>query len=179
MIEIIFPDTLPAIPWKNGGGLTREIAKQQENGAVIWRLSIADITSDGPFSRFDGLTRILTVIEGAGVDLRGPDGVMQARLLQPVRFSGDLPIVGCLTHGPIRDLNVIFDATRVAADVGLLKGPQRIDLGPGQTGCLVMTGRVQADDVLVPPAAFAFGTRGQIALGPTALALIVTLHLLR
>lgn len=179
MIEVIFPDTLPAILWKNGGGLTREIAKQQVNGAVIWRLSIADVAGDGPFSRFDGLTRILTVIEGDGVDLQGPDGVMQARLLQPVRFSGDLPIVGRLTHGPIRDLNVIFDATRAAADVRMVKGPQRIDLGPGQTGCLVITGLVQADDVLVPPAAFAFGTQGQIALGPTALALIVTLHLLR
>lgn len=176
MFKVINIDTLPATTWKNGGGLTREIAKRKDAGALIWRLSIADVASDGPFSRFDGLTRILTVIKGDGIDLHAPGDVMRARLATPLRFSGELQIEGRLINGPIRDLNVIFDASRVAAEVQLVQGPQRIDPERGQTGFLVLAGSVLIDRAPVEPMSFAFGTQGRIDLGQGAHGLLVTLR---
>ena len=60
-------------PWKNGGGVTREIAAHPPEAGLDgfdWRLSMADVASDGPFSAFPGIDRTLTVIEGAGARSR-------------------------------------------------------------------------------------------------------------
>jgi environmental stress-induced protein Ves len=49
---------LPAISWKNGGGTTREVVTQPPGAAFDefnWRVSIATIASDGPFSTFPGV----------------------------------------------------------------------------------------------------------------------------
>ena len=46
-----------ASPWKNGGGVTREIAKGAAAGPDDdwgWRISIAEVERDGPFSTFPG-----------------------------------------------------------------------------------------------------------------------------
>jgi len=54
-------DTITTLPWKNGGGVTREVAKSHSR-APFWRLSIANVDQEGLFSSFEGLDRILTVI---------------------------------------------------------------------------------------------------------------------
>jgi uncharacterized protein len=179
LFRIIRPDDLPAIPWKNGGGVTREIAKAEDGQGLIWRISVADVDVDGPFSRFEGLTRILTVIAGVGIDLICPGGTINARWGEPVRFSGELPVTGRLTDGPIRDLNLIFDAIRVSADVQLLDGNATYMTGTGPMGCLGLAGTVQVDGLLLPIGAFAFGLAGQIELDPGAKALLVTIHELK
>ena len=52
MIEQFFSrDTITASPWKNGGGVTREVAKSPSQ-APFWRLSIANVDQEGPFSSF-------------------------------------------------------------------------------------------------------------------------------
>ncbi|MEC4600651.1 HutD family protein, partial [Burkholderia vietnamiensis] len=46
---------LVASPWKNGGGVTREIAAYPPGAALdafAWRVSVADVGAGGPFSRF-------------------------------------------------------------------------------------------------------------------------------
>lgn len=121
-MRIIPPDQFLTQPWKNGGGVTHEIARAEEDGALLWRLSIAEVATDGPFSAFPGLTRILTVIEGAGLHLDTPDTRLDALPLKPVRFSGDLPIDSQLIDGPVRDFNLIWDATRRAATVTPVSG---------------------------------------------------------
>ena len=41
------------MPWKNGGGATTEIWKAASPaGEMLWRLSIADVASDGRFWNF-------------------------------------------------------------------------------------------------------------------------------
>ncbi|MEZ6096363.1 MAG: HutD family protein [Pirellulaceae bacterium] len=126
MIRIIPSSEFVTTPWKNGGGVTHEIARAEDCGQWLWRLSIAEVESDGPFSRFDGLSRILTVIEGTGINLEMPDGVLAVRPLNPIAFHGELPVIGRLIDGPIRDLNVIFDASRIEASVTTLTGPLRL-----------------------------------------------------
>ncbi len=108
-MRVIHPDGFVTMLWKNGGGITREIARVSEDDRILWRLSMAEVASDGPFSAFPGLTRILTVIRGAGLVLRTPLGVMTAEPMQPVRFSGDLPVDCTRIAGDVTDLNVIFD----------------------------------------------------------------------
>ena len=114
-----------AQPWRNGGGVTRELlawsapdgrtddkaARQGgESSSSHWdlRVSVADITQDGPFSAFPGISRCFAVLEGAGVvlSLRGQDHALTADS-EPLAFDGaEAP--GCrLTSGPTRDLNLM------------------------------------------------------------------------
>ena len=99
-------------PWKNGGGSTTEIAASPE-GATLetfdWRISMARIASDGPFSDFPGIDRTLAVIKGAGLILSiGSNApVMLSRGTESVSFAGDTPTSARLTEGEITDLNVM------------------------------------------------------------------------
>jgi uncharacterized protein len=113
---------LAEVPWKNGGGVTREIAAERKSDAIVWRLSIADVASDGPFSKFENLRRILTVTQGQGMELVGATGVLQADLAVPVVFDGNLEIVSRLKDGPVRDFNVIHDPDLCRVDVALWRG---------------------------------------------------------
>jgi environmental stress-induced protein Ves len=69
------------MPWKNGGGQTTEIAVSA--GASLadfdWRVSIAEINADGPFSAFAGVDRTLVLLSGAGVRLTGTTHMAELR----------------------------------------------------------------------------------------------------
>jgi uncharacterized protein len=99
-------------PWKNGGGSTTEIAAGPE-GATLetfdWRVSMARVASDGPFSDFPGIDRTLAVIKGAGMILSigSNASVMLSSGTEPVSFAGDTPTSARLTEGEITDLNVM------------------------------------------------------------------------
>jgi len=110
------------VPWRNGQGTTTEIvARPSAPAEFVWRLSIADIPNDGPFSSFPGFDRTLMLIEGAGLVLRH-EGHGEQRLdepFQPVRFSGDWSTYCSLQNGATRDLNIITrrDSARHCATV--------------------------------------------------------------
>ena len=114
-----------AQPWRNGGGVTFEVARAadpQHADRFLWRVSIAHVDRDGPFSSFSGYERLIGVIEGQGMELLGPGGA--PTLLRPfevVAFSGDAVMAGRLTSGPVRDLNVIFDPARCGASLRFLQ----------------------------------------------------------
>lgn len=116
-----------AVPWKNGGGVTREIVGGPpgvDMGDFAWRVSLADVAADGPFSVFPGVDRILTMVEGAGMDL-SLDGI-GPRLVDtrhvPQHFPGDVP-TGCrLLEGPVVNLNVMHRRGAVAAHVEVVRG---------------------------------------------------------
>ncbi len=129
--RLINTDDLPPVPWKNGGGVTREIAQDIGPDGIIWRLSMADVETEGAFSIFPGLSRILTVIEGDGLELCSADQEREVPYCRPFAFSGDTPIRSVLRGGRIRDFNVIFDNTVIDAEVSILDGPTQIDLRPG------------------------------------------------
>ena len=113
---------VPAQPWKNGGGLTRELLAwpSREDWAV--RVSVADIERDGPFSAFPGVARWFVVLEGEGVRLSFADGErLQRRGDAPIAFDG-AAAPGCrLVDGPTRDLNLMLrgaDGMLVQAEAG-------------------------------------------------------------
>lgn len=97
--------------WKNGAGYTVELARSAgENlDTFDWRISMADVKSAGDFSRFNGMQRILTVLEGQGIELYIDDEYESLTTLQSVQFSGDRATRCELIDGSIRDFNLIYD----------------------------------------------------------------------
>jgi environmental stress-induced protein Ves len=110
-VNVVRADDVAPQPWPNGGGTTRELARAADGS---WRISLATIESDGPFSLFPGLHRLLTVVEGPVLDLI-VDGVPQVVEPQrPFAFSGEAEVVASVPEGPVRALNVIADASVAA-----------------------------------------------------------------
>jgi len=100
------------MPWKNGGGTTTEIAVAPEGaslGDFDWRISMAHVGQDGPFSSFPGIDRTLSVLTGNGIRLAFGDGetVVLDRSTAPFFFAADRAVEGVLVGGPIDDLNVM------------------------------------------------------------------------
>lgn len=97
-------------PWKNGGGETIEIAVYPpgaSTGDFDWRVSMARVEADGPFSAFPDIDRTLAILEGQGIELavEGADPVDITD--KPHSFPGDRPTSARLLDGPITDLNVM------------------------------------------------------------------------
>jgi uncharacterized protein len=110
-------------PWKNGAGLTREIALGPKGAGASdfdWRFSLAEVERDAPFSAFPGIARCIVLLRGAGMRLRSDHGELDHRLdqaLAPFHFSGDTPISATLIDGPSSDFNVMTRRGAWAADV--------------------------------------------------------------
>ena len=111
-MQILRASDRRAKPWKNGGGVTTDIASGPAGAsldAFDWRISMALVASDGPFSMFDGVDRTLAVIEGDGMELTIGDRpvVTLGRGSEPLSFPGDAPTTARLMAGGITDLNVM------------------------------------------------------------------------
>ena len=110
-MRVIRFGALAASPWKNGGGSTVEIAVHPEGAGIDdfeWRVSVADVRSDGPFSRFEGVDRILTLLSGGPLWLDFPDHAVRLEACTPpFAFAGETAVTGRLGAGPARDLNVM------------------------------------------------------------------------
>ncbi|MDR6416468.1 HutD family protein [Pseudarthrobacter sulfonivorans] len=114
-MEIIRFAELRSEPWRNGGGVTRELASHPkaasaQDGAWDWRVSIADLTKAGDFSAFPGMERVLTVVDGELLLLTVDGAEHPLEKYRPFRFSGDAAAHGALPTGDIRNLNVITRA---------------------------------------------------------------------
>ncbi|WP_406493398.1 HutD family protein [Streptomyces sp. NBC_00846] len=124
-----------ATPWKNGGGVTREIAAYPEGApldAFDWRVSLADVSGDGPFSSFPGVDRTLTVVEGAGMDLMvGGEHHIVDEPYWPHEFPGDLETYGRLLGGPVVNFNVMYRRERTSAEVAVVRGTVRLAVPRG------------------------------------------------
>ncbi|MBT2586730.1 HutD family protein [Arthrobacter sp. ISL-95] len=111
-MEIIrFADICPE-PWRNGGGVTRELsshpkAASAQDGAWDWRVSIADVSKAGEFSTFPGMDRVITIIDGELLLLTVDGAEHPLEKYRPFRFSGEAASSATLPTGNVRDLNVI------------------------------------------------------------------------
>jgi len=109
-IHIIELGAVTPQPWRNGGGVTRELLAWPPGSGADWlvRVSVADIDRDGPFSPFPGVQRCFAVLEGAGVvlDFSGVEQTL-TKVSAPLSFDG-VAAPGCrLVNGPTRDLNLM------------------------------------------------------------------------
>jgi len=113
---VLGPEAFKRMPWKNGKGVTTEIAigfAPMHPDTFSWRISRATVSEDGDFSVFDGVDRNLTVLPGGGegLELRVQTGSSTAsstlRPLEPFAFPGDVSTTGVLLGGVIDDFNVM------------------------------------------------------------------------
>ena len=130
------------MPWKNGGGTTHELFREG-NGPDGWalRISMAEVTRDGPFSLFPDVHRVILLIQGNGFVLHRPDG-LEIPLLHPAipfSFLGEDPWQCRLVNGPVLDFNVMSLRTHPPLAVhpsgpGLIKGRFFLCLKEGTVG---------------------------------------------
>jgi uncharacterized protein len=101
-------DSVTPQPWRNGGGITRELLAWPTAADWQVRLSVADVQSAGPFSRFVGIERWFAVLEGAGVVLRIGDADHRLTTAsEPLRFDGGDAVDCTPVRGPTRDFNLM------------------------------------------------------------------------
>ncbi|UJB43967.1 HutD/Ves family protein [Streptomyces sp. A1-5] len=125
-MRILRADGRAAVPWRNGGGFTREVAAHPPGAgwdAFAWRVSLAEVTRDGPYSPLPGVRRILTVVDGAGLELT-VDGAVHPLpgRYRPFAFPGAAATDCQLLDGPVVNLNVMVREGRTAARVTMVRG---------------------------------------------------------
>lgn len=144
---------VPPTPWKNGGGTTRELVAWPNAADWIWRLSVAEVASSGPFSTFDGVQRWFAVLAGAGVrlHLQAPGGAQTHELTvrsAPLCFDGAEPAHCDLLDGPTQDFNLMLRQGKATGRVQRINGsfqtvidaPKIIAVCAGSTGAGVQFG---------------------------------------
>ncbi len=115
-------------PWKNGGGITIDIAESLLPGfapgsweGMVWRFGRTAIVTAGPFSDLSGFDRQQVLVAGSGLVLETPDGEIDVRQpFKPVRFAGETSIVSRLEAGPVEVVNLLGDRSRVSTDLSCL-----------------------------------------------------------
>lgn len=99
------------MPWRNGGGSTRELATWPDAETWRWRMSVAQVQGRGPFSRFDGVQRWFAVLAGAGVRLSLQGQAHELTCLsEPFSFDGGTPVDCELLGGATQDFNLMVRA---------------------------------------------------------------------
>ena len=121
-IEVITPAQWQTQRWQNGGGITHQLCRQDDEQGLLWRLSIAEVASDGPFSCFDNIDRIILLLTGEGFSLHGVGDKPQvlATPLTPFAFAGETTIHCTLLKGAVRDFNLMTRRGAVLAQLQVL-----------------------------------------------------------
>ncbi|WP_426208950.1 HutD/Ves family protein [Massilia sp. TWP1-3-3] len=114
---------LEPAPWKNGGGSTTELAIAPPGASLDkfdWRISLATIGADGPFSLFGGVDRSLALVDGPGVFLDiDEEGRFALDYDAPlVEFAGESHVLATLNGGPSTDFNVMTRRERCHHKLG-------------------------------------------------------------
>jgi len=164
-------------PWKNGGGETIEIAVSPPKAGTSdfdWRVSMARVEADGPFSAFEGVDRTLTMLDGAGIELF-VEGEGPARITgRPHSFPGDLPTSARLINGPILDLNVMSRRSAFVHRVAPFQSSGVIDMVIRAPSAIVYChcGAAVVEDEFAPPLELVAGNALLIESMPNSLRLV-------
>jgi environmental stress-induced protein Ves len=112
--EILDINKSPLIPWDNGKGKRRELALQPMDGSpssgFAWRMGVAYVTADAPFSPMSGVDRWITLVDGDGFDMESSDFGTPYRLskpLSPFGFRGESPITAKVLGSETQVFNVM------------------------------------------------------------------------
>ncbi|EJN00325.1 HutD family protein [Herbaspirillum sp. YR522] len=134
-MQIVTLADLAATPWRNGGGQTRALGSghaphtQPHADGFDWRISLADITADGPFSTFAGIDRHALLIGEGTVELAGPSAAVMARPLLPISFPGELDLSARRRAGTVqaRLLNLMVRRSALRGRIRIVDQACRID----------------------------------------------------
>jgi environmental stress-induced protein Ves len=146
--RIVGPADRRVVPWANGRGTTAVVARVPDTDDWTWRLSLADVVEDGPFSSLPGVDRWIAVARGGRMALQcgAPDGFMSTVLDEThgaVSFSGDGDTTCRVLDGPLVDVNLMLRRGRATGALDLYE----LDAGERWSGTasavVVLSGRVE------------------------------------
>lgn len=149
--SIIRARDCPSVPWKNGLGMTREIAVQPSESSAdnfLWRVSVAEVNSAAPFSSFPGIDRHIVLLVGAGFTMT-LDGDRTHSLdtpFVPFAFAGEAKVAVTLADGPTRDFNLMVRRVSASGQVDVLREPGAHQLDPATVLLYVARGEVETAD---------------------------------
>lgn len=136
-VEFVAASAVERSPWKNGRGVTEQIAiwprgASFASGVFEARVSKAAVVENGAFSSFPGFERVLLVTSGAGLVVTHGASAPRARLrrLEPYRFDGAWPTEGELVDGPVRDFNVFTRRGELRAELEAVPLALRVSREP-------------------------------------------------
>ncbi len=162
-----------ATPWRNGGGMTRELVAWPAVGAWRWRMSVAEVTANGPFSHFEGITRWFAVLKGEGVALtvRTPsdsDDLVVCEhhqtLAEPALcFDGGATTHCQLLGGPSQDFSLMVTDVCLPARMVRVRGALNVLAGATKTIAVYAVDssasvRFNSEDLYVPPGTLVWRT---------------------
>ena len=141
-------------PWKNGGGVTIDIAGVRDEGSVagswdgvVWRLGRTSITASAPFSDLAGFDRCQVVIAGRGLVLDTPNGEVDLRQpLVPVMYRGEGPIACRLEAGPVEVVNLIGDPGALGGQADVVEVAGLTDIAIDQAQAQIGQAGVDTED---------------------------------
>ena len=140
MLRILRSADYPTRPWKNGGGTTHDIVVSPPGASLDdfdFRLSLAHVERDGPFSRFDGVDRTLVLLSGA-MTLHEQDRRIDLVRGEPVAFEGERAIEATLAGGPTLDFNVMTRRARAQHTVRREIFDARTNIASPQGGTIIL-----------------------------------------
>lgn len=186
--EILRERDQPASPWKNGGGMTRQIAVFPEGAGLAdfdWRVSLATVAAAGPFSTFPGVDRLMLVLGGRlTLDMAGASLVTLDGGSPPFAFPGDAPVSALTPATPVTDVNVMvrregftarLERRRIAGSAAVVS--QDVTLILARAGGVEVALASHADELGALDVARIEGARGAlIRLRSTTAADVVVVH---
>ncbi|MFC7473333.1 HutD family protein [Dankookia sp. GCM10030260] len=170
----IRPRDIAPVPWANGLGTTRVLVAEQA-GTPLWRISLAEVTTDCAFSHFPGLDRIsikvsgpaaVLTVAGMGVLSLPEDGSLAA-------YPGEAA-ARCAGPGPVRLLNVMTWRGRATASAALvtLDGASGLDTGTDAAFAWCLDGSLACGGAGIGPGEAAHGEAGLVLSGAGRLCLV-------
>ena len=132
--------------WRNGLGTSWDIVSDRDGADFDWRLALARIDGDVPFSDYPGIDRVFTLIEGEGLDLEVASVGRLAvhERFEPQFFPGDAATACRVLGGPCRALNLFVRRDRFAVTVIVTELGEHVTAGhDGITLLYALSGEVQ------------------------------------
>ncbi|MCU1528538.1 MAG: hypothetical protein JWP75_2301 [Frondihabitans sp.] len=115
-----FADRHPE-PWANGLGSTVEIARDPAATPFDWRLSVARIDADAPFSLLPGIDRALMALEADPLRLRVSDELRILNQHDVLVFPGEAAVTPSGIVHPGHDLNLMTRRGRIEGILEVLR----------------------------------------------------------
>lgn len=175
MIIIDSAATTPRL-WRNGRGKTRELWAEPDGSDVRWKLSLADLDEDAPFSRFDGLDRIFTPVSGTGFELVVDGRPHAAEQNRPIHFPGEAETEVRRLTEPVQALNLMTARDRCSGTVHVRRLEGETTWRNDVRALVLVAGRLMLDHAELPPLGVAIST-GAGLTGVAEDALVAEIHI--
>lgn len=136
---------LTPMPWKNHAGSTRQLTCEPAGAdleSFVWRVSVADVDADAPFSTFAGIDRTIVLLSGAGLNLLLDDGTAHSltNTFAPFAFAGETGVHATLQGGATCDFNLMVRREAAVGTIAVHATPGQVTLSASAALAFVAQG---------------------------------------